>query len=467
MGIAFDRWISLWEDTIEMKKVNDNDLQAIEDRTETGLTRRNFTRGALSAALAGPLLANPALTKFARAADFSGQTLKFMMINPHAGSIEPLSAAFAELTGAKTEAVKVPYDQITAQATLDVASGTNSFDVFEYWYADKEALVRDNVIADITDRIEAEKDTIDPGDFLGSLYDAYTLVDGRRYGLPYDGDTHVLFYNQEIMDRNGQKPPATWDEYTSVVAAITEKEKANKIYGALMMCKQIPIILCSTFANRLGGFGGDFLDASGKPALNGDAGLAAAKAIMDAAPHATPTPLETEFGNSIPVFLGGQAGMIEFWTDLGTWAEDPAQSKIVGKWGVVPMPVGGSNTTNRPAMNAGFGFAVSTGSKNQDMAWEFVKMASSKETHVSVLTNNKTGVDPIRQSAIAEYKKFAPRQGEVVEKAIGDAFPWPTKPETPKLMQALTDELGLMLAGDKTVEQAMGDAQATWEKTLG
>lgn len=450
-----------------MPKFKETELSKIEDRTDSGLTRRTFTRGALSAALAGPLLANPALMKLAKAADFSGQTLKFMMINPHAGSIEPLSAAFAEMTNATVEAVKVPYDQITAQATLDVASGTNAFDVFEYWYADKEALVRDGVVADITDRIEAEKDLIDPDDFLGSLYDAYTLVNGRRYGLPYDGDTHVLFYNQEILDRTGQKAPTTWDEYTSVVAAVTAAEKANNIYGALMMCKQIPIIICSTYANRLGGFGGNFLDDSGKPALTSDAGIAAAQAIMDAAPHATPTPLETEFGNSIPVFLGGQAGMIEFWTDLGTWAEDPEQSKIVGKWGVVPMPVGGSNTVNRPAMNAGFGFAVSTGSGNQDMAWEFVKMASSKETHVSVLTNNKTGVDPIRKSAIPEYKKFAPRQGEVVEQAIGDAFPWPTKPETPKLMQALTDELGLMLAGSKTVEQAMGDAQAAWEKTLG
>ena len=57
-----------------------------------GISRRVFTRGALSTAIAGPLLANPALMRLARAADFSGQTLKFMMINPHAGSIEPLSA---------------------------------------------------------------------------------------------------------------------------------------------------------------------------------------------------------------------------------------------------------------------------------------------------------------------------------------------------------------------------------------
>ena len=65
------------------------------------------------------------------------------------------------------------------------------------------------------------------------------------------------------------------------------------------------------------------------------------------------------------------------------------------------------------------------------------------------------------------YKGFAPRQAEAVEQAIADAFPWPTRPETPELMQALTDELGLMLAGEKTAEEAMADAQAFWEDKLG
>jgi multiple sugar transport system substrate-binding protein len=439
----------------------------LSNRLNAPVTRRRFMRGAASVALAGPLLTNPALMRLGAAADYSGETLRFLVINPHAGSIEPLSAAFAELTGATVEAVTVPYDQVTAQATLDVVSGANEMDVFQYWYVDKEALVRDGVLMDITDRIEADADLIDPDDFLGALYDTYTLVDGRRHGLPYDGDTHVLFYNEAILERNGLKPPTTWDEYFNVAKAVTEAEGHNGIYGALMMCKQFPIIIGSTFANRLGGFGGDFLDASGKPALASDAGIAAAQAMLNAAPYATPTPLETEFGNAIPVFLGGQAAMIEFWTDLGTWAEDPEQSAIVGQWGVVPMPVGGGNTVNRPALNAGWSFGVSAGSHNPDMAWEFVRMSATKDFHISVLTNNKTGVDPTRRSAMEAYRGFAPKQADAVEEAIENAFPWPTKPESPELMQVLTDQLGLMLAGDKTPEQAMTDAQAEWERILG
>ena len=431
------------------------------------LSRRSFLKGTAAGAAALTAAGSGAFAGRAQASDWSGETLRFMIINPHAGSIKPLSEGFTELTGANVEAVKVPYDQITAQSTLDVMSGTNEIDVFQYWYVDKEALVRDGVLADISDRIAAEEADIDPADFLGSLYDAYTEVDGRRYGLPYDGDTHVLFYNKEILDRNGLQPPATWDEYNAVAKAVTEAESANGVYGALLMCKQFPIILCSTYANRLGGYGGDFLDANGAPALTSEAAIGAAQTMLEAGPHAVPTPLETEFGNSIPVFLSGAAAMIEFWTDLGTWAQDANQSQIVDKWGVSPMPVAGGNTVNRPAMNAGWAFGVSSGSHNPEMAWEFVRMSSSKDFHVRVLTDNTTGVDPTRRSAMPAYRDFAPLQADAVEQAIDDAFPWPMKPESPKLMQSLTDELGLLMAGDKTVEQAMGDAQASWEDILG
>ena len=71
-----------------------------------------------------------------------------------------------------------------------------------------------------------------------------------------------------------------------------------------------------------------------------------------------PTPLETRFEEGLPAFLNGKAAQIDFWTDLGGYAQDPAGSKIVDKWGVTRIPVGGANTTPRLAFNAGFGFAV-------------------------------------------------------------------------------------------------------------
>ena len=402
----------------------------------------------------------------ARASDWSGETLRFMIINPHAGSIKPLSEGFNELTGATVEGVKVPYDQITAQSTLDVMSGTNEIDVFQYWYVDKEALVRDGVLADITDRIAAEEADIDPADFLGALYDSYTLVDGRRYGLPTTATPTSSSTTRRSWTGTGSRRRPRG---TSTTLSPRRSPKQNPPTASTARCSCASSSRSSSARPTRTGWAATAATSSTPTARRRSpaiAAIGAAQTMLDAGPSAVPTPLETEFGNSIPVFLSGGAAMIEFWTDLGTWAQDANQSQIVDKWGVVPMPVAGDNTVNRPAMNAGWSFGVSSGSHNPEMAWEFVRMSSSKDFHVRVLTDNTTGVDPTRRSAMPAYRDFAPLQADAVEQAIDDAFPWPTKPESPKLMQSLTDELGLMMAGDKTAEQAMADAQASWEDIL-
>ena len=220
----------------------------------------------------------------------------------------------------------VPYDQVSVKPPLDVQSRAHEFDVIDYFYTYKGQLADDGIIVDVTDWIERDKAEIQPEDFLQRVYDTYTLHNGRRYGLPYDGDSHVLFYNRELFDRYGLKPPATWDEYAENARVITEAESKNGIYGAAILGAKIPVIILSTYANRLTGFGGDFLKEDGTSALDSEAAVAAAAAIVQATPWALPTPLETRFEEGLPAFLQGKAAQIEFWTDLGGYAQDPAGS---------------------------------------------------------------------------------------------------------------------------------------------
>lgn len=439
-------------------------------------SRRRFLQGAGAAAAAAGLAAGiPGLAAASAAAqatpapigDFSGQKVSFMIIQPHKVTGDLLKADFEKLTGATVELTVVPYDQVQAKATLDVQSGANVIDVIDYWYTTVGALSEQGIVEDLTDRIAADP-SLDTADFLPSIYDTYTLFNGRRWGLPYDGDTHVLFYNTEIFDRNGLKPPTTWDEFLTATKTITEAESANGIYGTALCGFKAPIIIGSTYANRLAGFGGSFLDADGKPALTTDAAVAAAQALLDVAPYALPTPLETAFDQALPAFLNGQVATLDFWTDLGVYAEGP-DSKIKGKWDVVQMPVGGSNTKNVAPLNAGFCFAISSGSQNKDLAWEFVKFATSnKDYHLKLLTTTGSGIDPTRISELESpvYAGFAPKVQKAASAALGDAFPWPTIPQSPDLMQVLSDELALALAGEKDARTALTDAQGAWETIL-
>ncbi len=275
-------------------------------------------RQILKAAVAGASL--PLAAQFstlaARAADkkFAGETINLLIIQPHVVTGKKVAADFEALTGAKVNVTAVPYDQVSVKATLDVQSGANEFDVIDYFYTYKGQLAEDGVIEDVTAWIERDKAEIEPDDFIKTIYDQYTLHDGKRYGLPYDGDSHVLFYNKELFDRYGLKPPATWDEYTANAKAITEAESKNGIYGAAVLGAKIPVIILSTFANRLTGFGGNFLKADGTSALDSEEAVAALESLLASAPHALPTPLETAFDQGLPAFLGGKAAQIDFWT---------------------------------------------------------------------------------------------------------------------------------------------------------
>jgi hypothetical protein len=92
--------------------------------------------------------------------------------------------------------------------------------------------------------------------------------------------------------------------------------------------------------------------------------------------------------------------MIEFWTDLGVNAQDPKVSQIIDKWDVTQMPVGGSNTKHRASLNAGFGLAISAGSKNPDAAWELVKFGCSPAMNLSQMVTPGTGIDPVYKSTL-------------------------------------------------------------------
>ncbi len=439
-----------------------------DPRDRFPLSRRSLLRGAAAGAafpLAARLLPTPAFA----AQKYAGESINLLIIQPHALTGKKIAEDFEAATGAKVNVTAAPYDQVGVKATLDHQSGADEFDVVDYYYVYKGQLAEDGVIRDVTDWIERDRAEIEPDDLIPTIYDTYTLHKGRRYGLPYDGDSHLLFYNRELFDKYGLKVPATWDEYTENAKAITEAESKNGIYGAAILGAKIPIILISTFANRLTGFGGQFLKPDGSSALDSDAAVGALESLVKSSPYALPTPLETAFDQGLPAFLGGKAAQIEFCTDLGGYAQDPAGSKIVDKWGVTRIPLGGANKTPRLAFNAGFAFGVTGGSKKPEIAWELIKFATSRKYHGELASLTGSGIDPFRQSSLnsPEFKAFQPQvQPLLADGALEHSLALPTGADAPKLESALIDELALALAGSKSPEAAIKDAHAAWTQVI-
>ncbi|PSL38328.1 carbohydrate ABC transporter substrate-binding protein (CUT1 family) [Labedella gwakjiensis] len=428
--------------------------------------------GAATVALAFSACAGGSADAGGEDGDFTGQELSVLMISSHEGAAEWLTTEFEKETGAIIKPVIVPYDEIGSKLALDQQSGANTIDVAAPWYTSLGDLAADGAIQDLTEWVDGN-DAIDVDDFIPSIWEPYSQVDGKTYGLPFDGDTHVLFYNKEILARNGfDTPPKTWDEYLEQTKTITENEGADGVYGAAVFGQKSPLILGASFANRLAGFGGEFVDEDGKPTINSPEAVAAAQALVDVNDYALPTPAETDFGAGNSAWFAGKVGFIENWTDLGVRSQDPESgSEVVDKWGVTLLPTGGDNTQSRASLVAGFSWVISANTQKTALAQKFIEFASSSEVNAKLLTAlPPTGIDPNRVSSLEDptYGEEYPEIQEANRATLDGALAWPTGENATEAAQVLTDELAKLLAGEGgSAQDTLDRVQAEWEDLLG
>ncbi|WP_240705129.1 ABC transporter substrate-binding protein [Pacificoceanicola onchidii] len=434
-------------------------------KSKPTISRRTLLKSG-SAALGGTLLGGLAAPALAQTSD----ELTVMIAQPHVGGAKIAAATFEEKTGVKVNIDVIPLGQVYQQVALDQQSGANRYDVFQCWYCTIGAVAANGLGQDITDLIERDKAEIQPDDYIQNVYNPYSLYNGRRFGLPFDGDSHALYYNKEIFERLGEKPPTTWTELNAISARVTEQLKGDGVHGHSLIGLPVPLLNVSTFANRVANFGAEFLDADGNPTLDTPEMLAAAQSIAELAPNASPTPPEVGYTEGLALFLSGKAAMTEGWMDLGINAQQDADSKIKDQWGVLPLPtLDGDASKSRAALNAGWSLCLSSKTEKEELAWEFLKWASGVEMAETMIATNGTGIDPFRRSAVnSEAYVTANAQSQpIVSVALENAMSWPTVPDAPQLLEILSRDLASMLAGNKSPEDTMKGVQRAWDRILG
>jgi multiple sugar transport system substrate-binding protein len=423
-------------------------------RTRAGDPADAATQRASGAVAAAPAASSP----------IAGKRIVLLTSTSLVRSTEAAARWFQEETGAIVQVKVVSYEHLAAAIESDLGASAPELDVIVTFYTDVARLVERGALMDLTDFIASQREVLQPEDFISSLYDAYSLYKGRRWGLPFDGDTHVLFYRKSLLAKYGLQPPDTWDDYLRVARTITEGEKERGVYGAAIMGHPAPVLIISSYMNRLATHGGQLLDQQGRPALDSPEALAALQALLAHAQYALPTPVETDFDASRLAFLSGRVAMVEQWTDIGIMAEDVQQSTIRGDWGAVQMPLGtGAHARRASALNAGFAIAVAARAREPEAARAFVAFATRPDISLKLnLTNG--GCDPTRRSALQseEYQRFAPEVSAAKRASLEHTVALPTLPSTPELLDALSKSLVSALEGKATAEQALAEAQAAW-----
>jgi len=155
---------------------------------------------------------------------------------------------------------------------------------------------------------------------------------GRRYGIPLNFNTQIIFYRKDIFDELGLKPPTTFNEFLDVLKKLDAAKKTKYPSAIAFGGTQ----LAQEFHNNLMAFGDRWFDEKGHPAFNSEAGLKAAEAIRDWLPYMPPDTLSYTNDNVMVALQQGDIAISKIWLTRAAPMEDASVSRVVGKIAFAP-----------------------------------------------------------------------------------------------------------------------------------
>lgn len=204
--------------------------------------------------------------------------------------------------------------------------------------------------------------------FYAALINAYTLQ-GRLVALPWFGDSGMLYYRTDLLEKYSLEVPQTWDELGAAAKTIQEGERAAgnaNFWGFVYQGKAYEGLTCDALEWQVSVGGGTIINGDGVIEVNNDATIGIldkmASWVGDIVPPDVVTYGEEEARS---VWQAGNAAFMRNWPyayNLGQ-AED---SVIKDKFSVGPIPGGEAGMS--AATLGGWGLAVSKYSAHPEAA---------------------------------------------------------------------------------------------------
>jgi multiple sugar transport system substrate-binding protein len=415
-------------------------------------------RGVLAAAVAAPAIAS------ARAAGFdwkrfNGTQLRFMVsVHPWTEWAQKQLAALEADTGIKLNLEILYEDQLRQKLPLTLRSDPGAVDGFftlpswdaaafsrARWYAPLEPLIGSDLTAP----------DWEVADFFPNILNIHRYG-GQLVGIPISTEVQALFYNKAMLAAKGVNPPKTLDELMAAAKALNDP--AGNVAGFVTRGDGVQALY--TFAPFLFAYGGRWLDDQGKPELTGAPFTNALKFYGDILRSAgPPNILGMQWKTTYPLFQQERAAMFADAVNFLAYFRDPAQSRIVDKVAMVPVPAGPSGSHSTVIA---WGPAIAASSKKKEATWTAIQWLTSKKSMLAA--SLATTLPSSRKSVFAaeDYIKSAPAGViDIVQGQIPDAVPNGANPlvvQVPETRAAIGQAIVAALRGED-VAKAASEAQ--------
>lgn len=372
--------------------------------------------------------------------------------------LDEIAARFEEMNpGVNIETNYVLYDGLHDLLVTSISSDPPAFDVVlvdDIWFAE---FADAGWILDVTDRITP--------DMREGIFEAawdITTVNDVVYGMPWLLDQKYFFYNSRMLEEAGfDAPPRTWEELETQAKAM--KEQGIVEYPMIWSWAQIEAIV-PDFVTLIYGNNGQFFNEANEPVFNNEQGVQVVEWMVRMLDEGivNPSSIAAAEEDVRNVFSQGNAAFATNWLYMYDLANSPEESQVAGEVEMALMPVFESALAEgieSATIDGSMGFAITSGSENPDVAWDFLTYLTSEEIQIEYSAHQL----PIWETAFENEALI--ESNPVTVPMFAAQFPWShVRPKVPyyneasriiqiALQQAMTGEASPQDALDSAVSQ--------------
>jgi multiple sugar transport system substrate-binding protein len=230
--------------------------------------------------------------------------------------------------------------------------------------------------------------------FLDAPVKANTYA-GHIYGIPMFVDAGMLYYRKDLLAKYQLRPPDTWPELVRQARLIISQERDPYLTGYSAQFKQYEGLVCNMMEFILSNGGTLWDEQRLISTVQTTKAMEAVRFVRDDIVRliANRGILAYQEPESLALFTQGRAVFHRNWPYAWEASNDPGQSKVAGKVGVMPLPAFSGQKS--AATLGGWQLAISRFSRHAQLAWEFVQFMTSSETQKRIALG--TGRAPARK----------------------------------------------------------------------
>jgi sorbitol/mannitol transport system substrate-binding protein len=388
--------------------------------------------------------------------------------------------SFEDASGVKVNFTVKEEGEMRSLASQDFANQAGQFDVATLSNFEIPFYSKNNWLHPLED-IQAYKDDkeFNQADIFPSMTNSLKGPDGKLYGEPFYGESSFLMYRKDLADKAGVTMPSnpTWDE----VAAAAAKLDSGGTKGICLRGKPGWGDNMAPMTTVVNTFGGTWFEKDWTAKVNAPEFKEAATFYTDLIKkHGESGAAQASFNQCLSAF---QQGKVAMWYDAtsGAGKVEADDSPIKGKVAYVQAPV---KKTKASGWLYAWSWAIEKKSTKQEAAWKFISWASSKKyEELAGATQGWANIPSGKRTstyANADYLKVAKVFADPTLEAIKNADPVnpglqprPTVgiqfvdvPEFTDVGQKVSEDISAVIAGQKTVDEALDAGQKYAEQKI-